>query len=796
MVSTRFLNAAGLLIVCLSLAACEDSDVRLGREALEGGEPDKALNFFSIAAERNRTDANVRTLIGQVHLRKGNLREAAQWFGEAQRLGYSGATLGKSLSDEARLAAVRDPQKALSLYAMAVQYDPAQAKPIAQVIASTADQMVAATPILALPLYEAAVKYDATVAPAVAKKISEAAADKLESDTGSALLMYRTAVKYDSGFAASASERISQAALTKLDSDASSGLRMMAVAVEYNPALKKGLGGLLAKSAIAALGADSSRAASLTKTAIDYDPGLAPVIANGALERAKGLGADPKNWGEITRLARFAKPLKGADAAAWGKLLFENVSQADTALVTSDELVSIARVVVEFDNTKRSPLSDLFVQVGTAAIAQESLDLESAAELFNAATGFDAGKKAAVSNAVWTHFSRRLLALPIQLTKEQFGRFVQIANGFGVPAQYANTVAPYAQALQQYTDGNRAQAINTFSQIAQSRPASREGKAAIAMLAPPSPTTMKFNAQPFHFNTYLYGAGGGRGVDIQFISAEITQTGVNLTFSVKTPDHPDMLLFSRNNRNGGPVGDNCELVYLLDDNGTKIYSTSGGFQGGRQASFNDCDQVINLNVGEEAIVTASFPMISRGATTVKFVSPDPDRAGHQAEWWVGNIQLKKGPFDDAAAASKTAAPPQRSPAATDGRQMPLGGNYGSLVFEGTYSQTVKDAANVYNVKNMAIRFVPNAMVNPADAVTLKLIQLVASKKVADKFTILYSRSLPISVPELDSSTRQATITNIEFQVPTSIVDDATHVGLSVSDGRMMWPVATEFKRSQ
>lgn len=648
MVSTRFSKSAMLLAACLMLVACgEDSDVRLGREALEAGDPDKALNFFSIAAERNRTDANVRALIGQVHLRKGNLREAAAWFRQAQQLGYSGATLAKLLNDEANSVATRDSQRALALYAMAVEFDSSVAKQIAQVIVSAADQMLAGTPFPALQLYEAAVKYDRSVASPTAKRISEVAASKLGPDPNTALTLYRAAVKYDGSIAAAASERISQVAVSQLDSDMNTALRMMVVAVEYNSALKKSLADLLTKSAIQALGVDNfDRIEALTMHAISYDPNVSTVIANGAFERAKALGSDPKDWGRIIRFARFARPLKGTDALIWGNLLYGLVTQAGKAPVNSNDVIGMGRIVVDLDGTKRAPLAKLLVQLGTKEVEQDSLDLNAAVELYNVAIGFDASTKVSVSNAVWENFSHRLFAQPPKLTKDQFGQYLQTAGNFGVPPQYANTVAPYAQALRQYLDGNRTQAISTFSQIAQGRPTTREGKAAASMLAPPPPNTIKFNAQPFHFNTWSYGVGGGRGVDIQLVSADVAQDGINITFSIKSPaDHPDLLLFARKNHDGGIMGGTCELLYLLDDNGAKFYSISGGFQGGRQTNFNECAQAINFNAGEEVFVTARFPMISRGATTVKVVSPDPDRAGHQSEWWVANLQLKRGPFD-------------------------------------------------------------------------------------------------------------------------------------------------------
>ena len=91
-------------------------------------------------------------------------------------------------------------------------------------------------------------------------------------------------------------------------------------------------------------------------------------------------------------------------------------------------------------------------------------------------------------------------------------------------------------------------------------------------------------------------------------------------------------------------GSNCEAVYILDDNGQKFYSTSG-WQGGRQSRFNSCATQVSFDPNEEVILTAAFPMVSRGATSIRFVSPDPDNAGHQSQWYWQGIQLKSGPFD-------------------------------------------------------------------------------------------------------------------------------------------------------
>jgi peptidylprolyl isomerase len=143
---------------------------------------------------------------------------------------------------------------------------------------------------------------------------------------------------------------------------------------------------------------------------------------------------------------------------------------------------------------------------------------------------------------------------------------------------------------------------------------------------------------PFHFTTWSYGPGGGAGVDIQFISCKIQPDRITLSFSVRSGNHKDLLLYAARNLKE-PLEPDCEALYILDDNGQKFYSTSG-WRGGRQAPFNSCATQIEFDPNESVILTADFPMVSRGATAIKFVSPNPDNAGHQDEWSWQGISLK------------------------------------------------------------------------------------------------------------------------------------------------------------
>jgi len=162
------------------------------------------------------------------------------------------------------------------------------------------------------------------------------------------------------------------------------------------------------------------------------------------------------------------------------------------------------------------------------------------------------------------------------------------------------------------------------------------------ILAPPTLGRRSVpHAAPFHFKTWTFGPGRGKGVQIELVSYEIQQDLIRLAFSVRSGGHKDLLLYALRNRGG--FGSNCEALYIRDDNGHKFYSTTG-WRGGRQSRFNSCATRITLDPGEEVVLSADFPMVSRGATSITFVSPDPDNAGHQGGWQWQDIRLKNGPF--------------------------------------------------------------------------------------------------------------------------------------------------------
>jgi uncharacterized protein YecT (DUF1311 family) len=125
----------------------------------------------------------------------------------------------------------------------------------------------------------------------------------------------------------------------------------------------------------------------------------------------------------------------------------------------------------------------------------------------------------------------------------------------------------------------------------------------------------------------------------------------------------------------------------------------------------------------------------------------------------------------------------------------LGGDFGSLSFAGQYSSEIADLNITYRIKTLTMTFMPNSQINSTNSVDVKFMTLSATKRTGEKVELLFTRSIPVTVPRLDSTAPIGNISDITFEIPISAVEAADHVGIAVSDGRWMWPISTEFKRT-
>jgi curved DNA-binding protein CbpA len=155
---------------------------------------------------------------------------------------------------------------------------------------------------------------------------------------------------------------------------------------------------------------------------------------------------------------------------------------------------------------------------------------------------------------------------------------------------------------------------------------------------------LHYDVEPIH----LKGGQGGSGLEVQLLSAAFSERQFEVSFRVHSGDHGGFLLYeppggSARTRNifGKQVMVDRDLqeVYLLDDSGTKYYSTTG-LAGGKQVNFDlyNFTRRINLSPRDEVVLTASFPPLDGNTSSVTFVSPALSK--WQPEWRWPAISLK------------------------------------------------------------------------------------------------------------------------------------------------------------
>jgi len=203
----------------------------------------------------------------------------------------------------------------------------------------------------------------------------------------------------------------------------------------------------------------------------------------------------------------------------------------------------------------------------------------------------------------------------------------------------------FALAVQFYKEGSRKRALAAFEDLVAHYPNSPEGKRSNEMLSDPPIGRKEMQRPPFQFNGSR-GAGPGmwqtsKGLIIELLYADIMKDSLRLVMSMRAVEGSDMVLYAPK-LHEEQYGDTFEPPYILDDNGAK-YSSISGFLGGRQEKkWGDYLNRIEFNANEEEIISATFPMMSRGASTIKLVSPRID--GWQTEWWIGDIKIKNVSF--------------------------------------------------------------------------------------------------------------------------------------------------------
>jgi len=158
--------------------------------------------------------------------------------------------------------------------------------------------------------------------------------------------------------------------------------------------------------------------------------------------------------------------------------------------------------------------------------------------------------------------------------------------------------------------------------------------------------TLHFDLPARHVRASLFGSG--TGLNVHLLAATIRSNEVELSFRVRAGKQSEFLLYeppggSLHVRNvmgrEVAVDRSLEELYLVDDSGAKHYSRTG-FVGGQQSNFDlyNFTRQVKLGPSEEVVLTATFPVDVKFASSFTFVSPALGQ--WQREWRWPGIVLK------------------------------------------------------------------------------------------------------------------------------------------------------------
>ena len=120
-------------------------------------------------------------------------------------------------------------------------------------------------------------------------------------------------------------------------------------------------------------------------------------------------------------------------------------------------------------------------------------------------------------------------------------------------------------------------------------------------------------------------------------------------------------------------------------------------------------------------------------------------------------------------------------------------SYGTLAFRGAVERS--ETADDYEYRaQLAVTFQPSETVNRVTTARLRLMQLVATRVVpgASRADLIHRDIQPIDVALTDDGETRS-LPELVFRLPKSVAGNANHVGLGVSDGKLLWPIGVELK---
>lgn len=321
---------------------------------------------------------------------------------------------------------------------------------------------------------------------------------------------------------------------------------------------------------------------------------------------------------------------------AWTALILEHLAPAQNR--SFQQTLPLLKTCLEWDETSRPRVAERGLVFARDSVSTASFNLPAAEAYFDFALGLGQEETpTSVTQIAWAALKTRLTDLPA-LGQEGFGRLFSRCALDDLPesvTEHPSWLLAQALALEKHGDWEQARTL--LRQVADSPVAPDLARVAQRVLAPPQPGRREYARPPVIFRT----PAKRPSLRVELLAAEVTTNSVVMELRLTNAGvRRQTMAFPVVMNN---TGRSYDPLHLIDDHGQAVAAPWGFGEVGQQPlSSRDNLQVIELARGEERQLLARFPLISPGATEVRFVSP---RLPNQPEWGWKEISLKAGPFD-------------------------------------------------------------------------------------------------------------------------------------------------------
>lgn len=129
-------------------------------------------------------------------------------------------------------------------------------------------------------------------------------------------------------------------------------------------------------------------------------------------------------------------------------------------------------------------------------------------------------------------------------------------------------------------------------------------------------------------------------------------------------------------------------------------------------------------------------------------------------------------------------------AKSDVKTYEINGSYGTLIYEGKAERRETEKGFEYLIVQIKLTFDPAAKINSVKEIAANAISIVATKKPVEgkgPYTVLQRDKKPTTIV-LTEDSPTATLEKIKLVLTKESVERADVIGLSLSDGKMLWPI--------